>query len=100
MKLMGLAKVNIQPKSVSLVLTTDDAGFIRKSVFNLHNNHIWADKNPHVIRQHHFQEQFGLNVWLRIIDEFYIMPRRLNEQHYLEFLSNVLSDTHELYEIM
>jgi hypothetical protein len=40
------------------VLFTDEAIFTRDSVFNYHNEHVWARQNPHATRESHFQCKF------------------------------------------
>lgn len=76
------------------ILFTDEAGFTRNGIFNFHNNHEWADENPHAIVQRGHQQQFRLNVWGGIIDEHLIgpvfLPQRLNGQTYTDFLQNEL----------
>lgn len=81
---------NFLPK----VLFTDEANFSRNAIMNFHNDHFWADENPHVIRETHFQEQFSLNVWVGIIDDYLIgpffLPARLTGESYTDFLQHHL----------
>jgi hypothetical protein len=56
------------------ILFTDEANFSRDAIMNFHNDHFWADENPHVIRESHFQQQFSLNVWIGIIGDYLIGP--------------------------
>lgn len=76
------------------ILFTDEANFSRNSIRNFHNNHLWADENPHGIVESNHQEQFSLNVWAGIIDDYLIgpffLPRRLDGQSYLQFLQEEL----------
>lgn len=76
------------------ILFTDEANFSRTSIKNFHNNHTWADENPHEIVETHFQEQFSLNVWGGIIGDNLIgpcfLPGRLTGQSYRLFLQNEL----------
>ena len=78
------------------ILFTDEATFTRRGVFNWRNNHTWEQENPHLIREHHFQNEFLINIWCGIINNFivgpYEMPARLNGEDYLHFLQNHLSD--------
>jgi hypothetical protein len=52
--------------------------------------HVWADANPHVIRQGRFQSRFSINLWAGILDGKLVgpfeLPQRMNGQRYLRFL--------------
>lgn len=76
------------------ILFTDEAGFGRDGLINLHNEHYWSDENPHVVREQRFQNKFSLNVWAGIIDDHLIgphfFPPRLNGEVYLNFLRDDL----------
>jgi hypothetical protein len=49
------------------VLFTDEACFGRDGIINIHNQHQWAEENPHaVIRSRHHQ-QFSINMWTGIV---------------------------------
>lgn len=78
------------------ILFTDEACFTKRGVTNSHNEHVYADENPHAIRQRHFQKEFQLNVWAGIIGEHLIgpvvLPARLNGEMYLNFLQETLPD--------
>jgi len=37
---------------------------------NFSNNHLWCEDNSHEIVKFSFQQQFSLNVWVRIVDDF------------------------------
>lgn len=82
------------PQFLSRILFTDEASFSRESIRNFHNNHIWADENPHEIAESKFQHQFSLNVWLGVIDDYligpYFLPIRLNGDAYCHFLEEEL----------
>lgn len=84
------------PLFISRVLFTDEAGFNRHGIHNYHNNHVWADENPHTILQFRHQQNFSLNVWAGIYgDELFgpvFLPPRLNGNNYLHFLQNELFD--------
>lgn len=79
---------------ISFVLFTDEASFTRNGIFNFHNEHFWADGNPHIIHQSRHQQQFSINVWAGIIENYlvgpFILPRRLDGQAYLHFLQENL----------
>lgn len=76
------------------VLFTDEAGFTREGIVNFHNNHVWAEENPHAIFESRFQNKFSINVWAGILGDRligpYIMPQRLDGPAYLDFLQNTL----------
>lgn len=91
-----LHKAEEQPNFVNNLLTTDEAGFTRDGVFNMHNTHVWADENPHAIWEHRFQRKFHVNVWAGLVGGRligpHVLPPRLNGVRYLHFLENVLVD--------
>lgn len=82
------------PNFLNGVLFTDEASFSRDSIRNFHNNHLWADENPHGIFQANFQNQFSVNVWLGVLDDHligpYFLPLRLNGESYHHFLQEEL----------
>lgn len=89
-----LRKCTTHPNFLSRILFTDEAQFTRDGVVNFHNVHVWAEENPHEIRQSRHQEQFSINVWAGIVgDEIigpFYLPRILNGDIYLDFLQNDL----------
>jgi hypothetical protein len=91
-----LQKIDEEPNFLSIVLTTDEAGFTREGVFSTHNTHIWSEENPHQIRERGFQQRFSINVWAGIIGNRligpHVLPPHLNGEGYLNFLQNQLSD--------
>lgn len=82
------------PQYFNSILWTDEANFRRTGVFNIHNMHYWAVENPRIIRDHHFQHQFGVNLWAGIMNGAIIgpfeLPARLRGPDYLNFLQNDL----------
>lgn len=50
------------PELLALILSTDEAKFLKK-LKNVHNNHVWTEENPHEVREDRFQHLFSLNVW-------------------------------------
>ncbi|XP_066148942.1 uncharacterized protein [Euwallacea fornicatus] len=76
------------------ILFTDEACFTRKGVTNFHNEHVYADENPHAIKVKHFQHEFKINVWAGIISNHIvgpvIFPQRLTGEIYLQYLQNSL----------
>lgn len=89
-----LTKFAENPNFTSRILFTDEAGFTRDGIFNFHNNHVWADENPHEFVESRHQHRFSLNVWLGILGDRLIgpvfFPNRLTGELYLNFLRNDL----------
>ncbi|XP_026828179.1 uncharacterized protein LOC113562590 [Ooceraea biroi] len=81
-----------EPDFLNHVLWTDEEGFTRDGIMNMHNLHVWSDVNPHATRPISFQHRFSVNVWAGIIDNNligpYIMEDRINGARYLNFLDN------------
>ncbi|KAF2904966.1 hypothetical protein ILUMI_01209 [Ignelater luminosus] len=50
-----------------MILFTDEACFTRKGVTNLHNEHVYAEENPHATRATHYRHEFSVNVWASTI---------------------------------
>jgi len=84
------------PRLLNQILYTDEAMFTREGIFNSRNNHYWSKENPHIIRQHAFQERIAVNVWAGMIGNQligpYFLPGRLDSELYLDFLLNRLFD--------
>nr|QLJ84872.1 transposase-like protein [Dichotomius schiffleri] len=76
------------------ILFTDESCFTRRGMTNLHNEHVYADENPHALRSTHFQREFKINVWIGIIANSligpYRLPDRLDGPGYLRFLQESL----------
>jgi hypothetical protein len=63
-------------------------------VFNVHNSHLWARDNPHAIRERGYKVRFGVRIWAGIVGDIvgpYMLPDRLTDQRYRDFLETVLS---------
>lgn len=82
------------PHFAASVLFTDEANFSRDAIMNFHNNHLWAQENPHATVETRFQHTFSVNVWAGIIGDYLIgpffLPQRLNGETYCHFLRNDL----------
>ena len=76
------------------ILWTDESKFNREGITNYHNTHYWAEENPHLTKNHNFQIQFSVNVWLGVINDQVIgphfLPDILNGEGYEDFLINHL----------
>lgn len=81
---------------LSLILFTDEASFSKNAIMNFHNNHVWAEENPHEICEDRFQYQFSLNVWVGIVGDFLIgpviLPGTLTAEVYRNFLDDRLPE--------
>lgn len=86
--------IQANPELVRYILFTDEAQFTRDGVNNTRNSHHWADENPHIRKESHFQQRFSLNVWCGIIHNQLIGPfffdERLTGELYTNFLRNEL----------
>jgi hypothetical protein len=84
----------LNPFFVCSVLFTDEAAFARNGIINFHNNHVWAEENPHAVVQSRHQQQFSINVWAGIIGDVlvgpHVLPQRLTGNSYRHFLENDL----------
>src|SRR5678816_1393934 len=83
----------IDPNFLTKVLFTDEAHFTRTAIVNVHNEHIWADENPHAIKQNRSQHQLSVNIWAGILHDHVLifeLPPRLNGIIYLNFLKHEL----------
>src|SRR5678816_2810305 len=87
-------KIADNPHHLAEILFTDEANFSRDAISNFHNNHIWADENPHAIVESRHQHQFSLNVWVGIVGGPLIgplfLPARLTGDVYRQFLEHDL----------
>jgi hypothetical protein len=78
------------------ILWTDEACFTRSGFYNIHNNHFWAENNPHVLMETRHQHQFSVNVWAGIVGNHLVGPfffnDRLNADRFLNFLNHDLDN--------
>jgi hypothetical protein len=78
------------------VLFTDEASFTRDGINNFHNNHVWADENPHATFESRHQQRFSVNVWAGIFADRligpYVLPNRLSGASYLQFIRDTLPE--------
>lgn len=84
---------------LSNIIFSDEATFTRSGVFNMHNEHVWAEDNPNARKITHYQHSFKINVWAATLGNnilgYYILPGNLTGAMYYEFLSTKL---HEFLE--
>ncbi|PSN45189.1 hypothetical protein C0J52_21921 [Blattella germanica] len=60
------------------ILWTDESTFHSNGGINRHNEHHYADDNPHCRKTIHAQGHFSVNVWTGVIGDFVIGPVFLN----------------------
>lgn len=84
------------PLFIRTVLFTDEATFGRDGITNLHNQHVWADENPHATFHARHQARFQINVWAGIVGDVligpYVLPLRLTGDVYRHFLVDILPE--------
>ena len=77
------------PNFSELVLFSNEAAFTRSGLFNLNNNYKWQLNNPHIVREHAYQQRYSINVWAGILHNSIIgpciMPSPLNGNNYRVF---------------
>jgi len=77
------------------IIWTDEATFTRAGIFNSRNSHLWSHDNPHGTREHHFQHQFSVNVWLGVCGQHMtqpvFLPGRLNSIDFYNLLQTDIS---------
>lgn len=82
------------PHHCSHIFYTDEATFTRQGTTNSHNEHWWAEENPHKTVECKFQHRFSANVWCGIVDDLligpYIFEGSITGETYLNFLINEL----------
>lgn len=52
----------------SYTMYTDESTFTQDGIINIHNEHIWAEENPHGTIDRGYQRRFSINVWGGLID--------------------------------
>lgn len=78
------------------ILWSDESRFCNNGWFNRNIHYRWTQGNQHFHRETAFQERFGINVWLGILDSKVVGPfffdDHLTGQMYLDFLRNDLQN--------
>lgn len=96
--------VTQNPNFSSTILFTDEAQFTRQAIINFHNNHLWAQENPHGLIEARHQHTFSVNVWAGIVEDNligpYFLPHRLDGNSYYHFITNVLPELLEDLPLM
>jgi hypothetical protein len=55
-----LQQCDTNPNFPAFVIFTEEAQFTGDGIKNFHNQHLWADENPHAILPSHHQQQFSI----------------------------------------
>jgi hypothetical protein len=56
------------------IIWIDKSILTREGVFNVHNKHHYAQKNPRLVRQQRFPRRFSINEWMGVIGGVLIDP--------------------------
>lgn len=91
-----LRKQRQDPNFCKKILWSDESRFNNNGWFNRNIHYRWTQGNQHFHRETAFQERFGINVWLGILDTKVVGPFFFNEhltgEMYYNFLNNSLQD--------
>jgi len=72
------------------IIWTDETRVTSDGIFNRHNNHLWADQNPHQQVNRIYQGRFGFNVWVALLENrvlaYEVYEDNLNAELYLSIL--------------
>ncbi|EZA62845.1 hypothetical protein X777_01160 [Ooceraea biroi] len=78
------------------IVFTDESTVTQDGIINLHNDHHWAEDNPHDIVQSKHQQQLSINMWAGIIGDNligpFVLPARLTGELYCNFLRENLNE--------
>jgi Helix-turn-helix domain (DUF4817) len=78
------------------IIWTDESRFCNNGWFNRNIHYRWTQENRHFHRETAFQERFGINVWLGILDTKVVGPfffdEHLTGELYFNFLTTTLQD--------
>lgn len=91
-------KKNENPDFFSHILFCDESTFTKDGIFNTHNSHYYSHvgNNPHVVKQKKHQDKFSINVWIAVLGNYLLgpveLPDRLNGEHYLNLLQNIVPE--------
>lgn len=89
-------KIAQDPHFLNKILWSDESRFHNNGTVNRHNCHYWSAENPGWVREAHFQNVWGTNVWCGLFNGHLIGPYfydgTLTGDSYLDFLGNSLLD--------
>lgn len=89
-----LTKIQEDESFLKKIIWTDESKFSREGVINRKNLHYWAQENPHVVREAHFQHSFAVNVFVMVKYNqlrFHIYEENLNTNRYLQILEEIVT---------
>ncbi|CAG9828027.1 unnamed protein product [Diabrotica balteata] len=66
--------INNNRPTLYKTLFTDEAQFTTDGINNSRNSHVWAEENPHAIRERRSQLRFSVNVWIGVINNQLVGP--------------------------
>jgi hypothetical protein len=92
-----LHRVVDEPEFSNRVLWTDEAGFTRDGVMNLHSLHVLVEENPHPTQSSSFQHRFSVNVWAGIFDDHLIVPYVIEDRIGGAQCLNFLQETRPIF---
>jgi hypothetical protein len=76
--------------TISSMLFTDEARFSTYGIINVHNQHQWAEENPHGVIHSELQHQLSIIVWAGTVGNCFVgpqvLPHRLTDNYYRNFL--------------
>src|SRR5436190_22080911 len=78
------------------ILWTDECTFRSDGLINRHNEHHYAEENPHCRKETHVQGRYSVHVWMGILDNMIIGPHffppniNITAEEYSEFLEETL----------
>ncbi|KAJ8955739.1 hypothetical protein NQ318_008611 [Aromia moschata] len=74
------------PNFIQKILFSDESRFTNLGLFNRNNLRNWAIDNPRLIRESRYQERFGFNVWLGLLEPTSHTPQIFVTSNYLPTL--------------
>jgi hypothetical protein len=79
--------LDVTESILGLFKTFYESYFSQDGIFNQHNNHIWATKNPFAVHPRAHRHRFGINLWAGVIDNNlvgpFLLPARVNAENSL-----------------
>lgn len=85
-----LNKVQEDESFFKKIIWTDESRVTSEGIFNIHNNHQWAQNNSHLQVNRIHQGRFGFNVWVALLNDrilaYEVFENNLNSVRYLEII--------------
>lgn len=93
-----LDKIRQQPDFHRKLIWSDETYISSAGIFNRHNEHIWADSNPHSTSTVQRQGRFGFSVWCALFDSqvlaYEIYDDNLNGENYHRIINENLIENY------